>query len=57
MSGIRLSKRFVQTLGCRDTFVSDVKEQLSLDVDIAEKIKPHQWEKLQWRWVVVLTLF
>ena len=33
-----------------------VKEQLDLDVDISEKIKPHQWEKLPWRWVVERTL-
>jgi len=25
-----------------------LKEQL--DVDISEKIKPHQWEMLPWRW-------
>ena len=42
--------------GCRGTFVSDAKEQLGLDVDISEKIKPHQWEKLPWRWVVERTL-
>ncbi len=35
--------------GYRGTFVSDVKERLGLDVDISEKIKPHQWEKLPWR--------
>ena len=33
-----------------------MKEQLGLDVDISEKIKPHQWEKLPWRWVVERTL-
>ena len=26
-----------------------------LGVDIAEKIKPHEWEKLPWRWVVERT--
>ena len=25
---------------------------LGLGVDISEKIKPHQWEKLPWRWIV-----
>ena len=33
-----------------------MKEQLGLDVDISEKIMPHQWEKLPWRWVVERTL-
>ena len=33
-----------------------MKEQLDLGVDISEKIKPHQWEKLPWRWVVERTL-
>ncbi len=32
-----------------------MKELLDLDVDISEKIKPHQWEKLPWRWVVERT--
>ncbi len=41
--------------GYRGTFVSDLKEQLDLDVDISEKIKPHQWEILPWRWVVERT--
>ena len=35
--------------------MSDVKERLGLGVDISEKIKPHQWEKLPWRWVVERT--
>ena len=25
-------------------------------VDISEKIKPHEWEKLPWRWIVERTL-
>ena len=49
-------KKFCADAGYRGTFVSDVKEQLGLDVDISEKIKPHQWEKLPWRWVVERTL-
>ena len=32
-----------------------MKEQFGLDVDISEKINPHQWEKLPWRWVVERT--
>ncbi len=49
-------QRFCADAGYRGTFVSDVKEQLALDVDISEKIKPHQWEKLRRRWVVECTL-
>ncbi len=49
-------QKFCADAGYRGTFVSDVKEQLGLDVDISEKIKPHQWEKLPWRWVVERTL-
>ena len=49
-------QKFCADAGYRGTFVSDVKEQLGLEVDISEKIKPHQWEKLPWRWVVERTL-
>ena len=49
-------QKFCADAGYRGTFVSDVKEQLGLAVDISEKIKPHQWEKLPWRWVVERTL-
>jgi hypothetical protein len=35
--------------------VLDVDEILSLGVDISQKIKPHEWEKLPWRWVVERT--
>ena len=49
-------QKFCADAGYRGTFISDVKEQLGLDVDISEKIKPHQWEKLPWRWVVERTL-
>ena len=48
-------KKFCADAGYRGTFVSDVKEQLGLEVDISEKIKPHQWEILPWRWVVERT--
>ena len=37
-------QKFCADAGYRGTFVSDAKEQLGLDVDISEKIKPHQWK-------------
>ena len=49
-------KRFCADAGYRGTFVLDVDEILRLCVDISEKIKPHVWEKLPWRWVVERTL-
>ncbi|NBK19482.1 hypothetical protein D7Y41_27080 [Anaerotruncus sp. 1XD22-93] len=49
-------QKFCADAGYRGIFVSDMKEQLDLGVDISEKIKPHQWEKLPWRWVVERTL-
>ena len=49
-------QKFCADAGYRGTFVKDVKDLLSLEVDISEKIKPHQWEKLPWRWVVERTL-
>jgi putative transposase len=49
-------ERFCADAGYRGTFVLDVDTILSLGVDISEKIKPHQWEKLPWRWVVERTL-
>ena len=39
----------------RGTFVDEVKERLQRRVDISEKIKPHEWEKLPWRWIVERT--
>ena len=48
-------QKFCADAGYRGTFVSNVNEKLGLDVDISEKIKPHQWEKLPWRWVVERT--
>ena len=56
MSDIHLSRSSAQMLDIGVLYVSDTKEQLGLDVDISEKIKPHQWEKLPWRWVVERTL-
>ena len=49
-------QKFCADAGYRGAFVSDLKEQLELDADISEKIKPHQWEILPWRWVVERTL-
>ena len=49
-------QKFCADAGYRGTFVSDVKKQLDLEVDISERIKPYQWEKLPWRWVVERTL-
>ena len=48
-------QKFCADAGYRGTFVSEVEVQLGLGVDISEKIKPHQWEKLPWRWVVERT--
>ena len=48
-------KKFCADAGYRGTFVREVLEKLSLGVDISEKIKPHEWEKLPWRWIVERT--
>jgi len=48
-------KRFCADAGYRGTFIFDVDEILGLGVDISEKIKPHEWEKLPWRWIVERT--
>ena len=48
-------ERFCADAGYRGTFVLDVDEILGLGVDISEKIRPHAWEKLPWRWVVERT--
>ncbi len=49
-------EKFSADAGYRGTFVLDVDEVLGLGVNISEKIKPHAWEKLPWRWVVERTL-
>ena len=49
-------QKFCAAAGYLGTVISNLKEQFQLDVDISEKIKPHQWEKLPWRWVVERTL-
>lgn len=48
-------KKFCADAGYRGTFVLDLDEVLRLGVDISEKIKPHEWEKLPWRWIVERT--
>ena len=48
-------KKFCADAGYRGTFVLDVDEILALGLDISEKIRPHEWEKLPWRWVVERT--
>lgn len=48
-------ERFCADAGYRGTFVLNVDEILGLGVDITEKIKPHEWEKLPWRWLVERT--
>jgi Transposase DDE domain. len=48
-------EKFCADAGYRGTFVSDVRQHLNLGVDISEKIKPHEWEKIPWRWVVERT--
>ena len=46
---------FCADAGYRGTFVDEVKERLQRRVDISEKIRPHEWEKLPWRWIVERT--
>jgi putative transposase len=47
--------KFCADMGHRGTFVEEVLDLLGLGVDISKKIKPHEWEKLPWRWVVERT--
>ena len=46
---------FCADAGYRGTFVDKLKTEFQRPVDISEKIKPHEWEKLPWRWVVERT--
>jgi len=48
-------EKFCADAGYRGTFILNVDEILGLGVDISEKIKPHEWEKLPWRWLVERT--
>ena len=45
-------EKFCGDNGYRGTFVSDMQNEFNIGVDISEKIKPHEWEKLPWRWIV-----
>ncbi len=40
----------------RRLFEEAVRDGLGLGVDISEKLKPHEWENLPWRWIVERTL-
>ena len=42
--------------GYRKTFKNDVEANHHVAVHISEKIKPHQWEEMPWRWIVERTL-
>ena len=48
-------KKYCADNGYRGTFVSQLENIFSIGVDISEKIKPHEWEKMPWRWVVERT--
>ncbi len=48
--------RFCADAGYRKSFVAAVQEEFDPGVDISEKIKPHEWEKLPWRWIAERTL-
>lgn len=48
-------RAFCADAGYRGTFVRDVAQELGRRVDISEKIRPHEWERLPWRWVVERT--
>ena len=45
----------MEDAGYRGTFIAEVPQQRQRRVDISEKIKPHEWEKLPWRWIVKRT--
>ena len=48
-------ERFCADAGYRGTFVIELEEKCGIGVDISEKIKPHEWEKMPWRWIVERT--
>ena len=48
-------QRFCADAGYRKSFEQAVLEKLGLGVDISEKIQPHTWEILPWRWIVERT--
>lgn len=41
---------------CYNSSLKEVPQQRQRRVDISEKIKPYEWEKLPWRWIVERTL-
>jgi len=43
---------FCADAGYRGTFPREIEEKFHLGVDISEKIKPHECEKLPWRWAL-----
>lgn len=43
----------MEDAGYRGTFIAEVPQQRR--VDISEKIKAYEWEKLPWRWIVERT--
>lgn len=45
----------MEDAGYRGTFIAEVPQQRQRRVDISEKIKPYEWEKLPWRWIVERT--
>jgi transposase len=47
--------KFCADAGYRGTSVLDIDKIFGLSVDISEKTKPHEWEKLSWRWIVEST--
>ena len=46
---------FCADAGYRGTFIDEVQQQIQRRVDISEKIKPHEREKLLRRWIVERT--
>ena len=47
---------FCADAGYHGTFIGEVQQRLQRRVDISEKIKPPEGEKLPWRWIVERTL-
>ena len=48
-------RSFCADAGYKGTFEDDLWENFRCGVDISEKIKPHEWEILPWRWIVERT--
>jgi hypothetical protein len=47
-SGIHPAKKTFEKYPTIERFCVEI---LGLGVDISKKIKPHEWEKLPWRWI------